>query len=130
MEILGKRLLSCPTAFAESWRRCREAVDEAEAAADAEVLAVNGPSKPRPATTAEAQSREATAAGVVGAWLKTVAPEVKEEIGAIDRVVAGLGFDTTRNNVTAQDPAADARFDKPSLALIDEAPPPGKTWRG
>ena len=24
VEILGKRLLSCPTAFAESWRRCKE----------------------------------------------------------------------------------------------------------
>ena len=37
VEILGKRLLSCPTAFAESWRRCKEGLAEAEAASDADV---------------------------------------------------------------------------------------------
>src|SRR5690606_7276778 len=31
VEILGKRLLSCPTAFVESWRRSREGFAEAEA---------------------------------------------------------------------------------------------------
>src|SRR6185437_10510891 len=28
VEILGKRLLSCPTAFAESWRRCKAGMAE------------------------------------------------------------------------------------------------------
>ena len=30
VEILGKRLLSCPTAFAESWRRARQGFAEAQ----------------------------------------------------------------------------------------------------
>ena len=39
VEVLGKRLLSCPTAFAESWRRSKEALVQAEGATDADVAA-------------------------------------------------------------------------------------------
>ena len=40
VEILGKRLLSCPTAFAESWRRCKEGLGEALRADERDVDAV------------------------------------------------------------------------------------------
>ena len=50
VEILGKRLLSCPTAFAESWRRCKEGLAQAEAAADAEVAAAERSIGKRPET--------------------------------------------------------------------------------
>ena len=39
VEILGKRLLSCAVAFADSWRRCKQGLAENATAADAEVQA-------------------------------------------------------------------------------------------
>jgi hypothetical protein len=39
VEILGKRLLSCPTAFADSWRRCKEGLAEGGGASEADVNA-------------------------------------------------------------------------------------------
>ena len=39
MEVLGKRLLSCPTAFAESWRRGKDGLVRDEAATDGDLAA-------------------------------------------------------------------------------------------
>ena len=76
----------------------------------------------------ETQSREATAASVVGAWLKVVAADLRNEIAAIDDAIAGMGFDLSQNNLDMQNPAADARFD--ALAdLIEKLLRPEKTWR-
>ena len=65
--ILGKRLLSCPVAFAESWRRCKEGLALALAADESEVMAVERGYRQETGDDREAQSREATAANVVGA---------------------------------------------------------------
>jgi hypothetical protein len=128
VEILGKRLLSCPTAFAESWRRCKEGLAQAEAAADAEVAAAERLIRQETGDDREAQSREATAAGVVGSWLKGVADDLREEIVAIDRAVLALGFDLNREAVTEQNPKADARFDS-LVSLIDELLRNNGEWR-
>ena len=53
VEILGKRLLSCPTAFAESWRRCKEGLAEGAAGERGRCrLPRDAVSSGRPATTA------------------------------------------------------------------------------
>ena len=128
VEILGKRLLSCPTAFAESWRRAKEGLAESAAATDAELAAVERDVRQDTGDDREAQSREATAAGVVGAWLKAVAADVGPEIAAIDSALAALGFDLSRNNVTEQDPKHDARFTD-LASLIEELLRSDKRWR-
>jgi hypothetical protein len=128
VEILGKRLLSCPTAFAESWRRCKEGLAQAEAAADAEVAAAERLIRQETGDDREAQSREATAAGVVGSWLKAVADDLREEIAAIDQAVAALGFELQREGVTEQNPKADARFDS-LVSLIEELLRNNGQWR-
>lgn len=110
MEILGKRLLSCPTAFAESWRRCKEGLAEEEAAADAEVESSRKSVQRDTGDDRETQSRESIASGVVGAWLKAVAPEMKEEITALDQAVSGLGFNLEADDISEQTPTADTRF--------------------
>jgi Helicase conserved C-terminal domain/SNF2-related domain len=128
VEILGKRLLSCPTAFAESWRRCKEGLAQAEAAADAEVAAAERLIRQETGDDREAQSREATAAGVVGSWLKAVSDDLRDEIGAIDRAVMALGFDLEREGVVEQNPKADARFDS-LVSLIDDLLRSNGQWR-
>jgi len=111
VEILGKRLLSCPVAFAESWRRCQEGLAEEHSATETEVESARRALDRDTGDDREAQSREATAAGVVGSWLKNVHASLSDEMSALDRSLTNLGFDLSRNDIVAQTPAKDARFD-------------------
>ena len=128
VEILGKRLLSCPTAFAESWRRCKEGLAAIDAAADAEVAAAERSLRQETGDDRETQSRERTAAGVVGAWLKTMVGDLEAEIAALDRAVSGLGLDIEGDDLADQDPIADARFDT-LRELIEELLRRDGRWR-
>ena len=128
VEILGKRLLSCPTAFAESWRRSKEGLAEAEAASDADVAAAERSVRQETGDDREARKREDTAAGVVGAWLQSVAGELEEEINAIDQAVARLGFDLSGDDLVEQDPAKDARLEA-LLVLIEDLLQNGGDWK-
>jgi hypothetical protein len=129
VEILGKRLLSCPTAFAESWRRSKEGLGQQEAATETEVAAAERSVRQDTGDDREAQKREDTAATVVGSWLKTVAAQLEEEIAAIDEAVASLGIDIGGDDVTTQDPNADARVEQ-LFELIDKLLRDGDAWRG
>lgn len=109
VEILGKRLLSCAVAFADSWRRCKAGLAEEKTAAESEVQAARRNLEAETGDDRETQSRVSTAAGVVGAWLKGVAPLLKAEIAAIDDAVAGLRLDGT-DHLTETNPRADSRY--------------------
>ena len=117
VEILGKRLLSCPTAFAESWSRARQGFmdPDAEAAAESEIVAAERAVRQETGDDREAEQRAATATTVVGAWLRNFADDVAGEIEAIERAVAALGFVLDDAPITDQTPVVDARFD----ALVD-----------
>ncbi|MCH7944438.1 MAG: DNA helicase [Armatimonadetes bacterium] len=128
VEILGKRLLSCPTAFAESWRRSKEGLTEAQVASDADVAAVERSFRQDTGDDREAQKREETAASVVGSWLKTVADDLEVEIAAIDNAVAGIGLDIAGKDLIEQDPVSDARFEAFS-SLNDELLHKNGAWR-
>ena len=118
VEILGKRLLSCPTAFAESWRRARQGFAEPEAAREAELAAAERALRQETGDDRETEQREATAATVAGAWLKNFAAEVDTEIQGIEQALTALGFDLDGPPVVDQIPAVDARFDT-LVGLID-----------
>lgn len=128
VEILGKRLLSCPTAFAESWRRCKEGLAEEHAAAESDVDAARRSVERETGDDREAQAREGTAAGVVGAWLKNVSADLHAEITAIDAAIAGLRIELGRGDVVGQTPNKDARFDA-LVALIEKLLRANGEWR-
>lgn len=128
VEILGKRLLSCPSAFAESWRRCREGMQSGEEVTESDVDVARRNMERETSDDREAQSREATAAGVVGAWLRNVAKELAPQIEVIDRAVAALGFAFDGSAIADQTPDHDARFDA-LVALIDDLLRDGSSWR-
>jgi superfamily II DNA or RNA helicase len=111
VEILGKRLLSCSIAFAESWRRCKLGMSEAEAIGDAEVDVARRALEKEADDDREAQSREATAVTVVGAWLKGLATDLRNEIQALDRAVKDLGLDGNQDEIVDRDPVSDARHE-------------------
>ena len=125
VEIFGKRLLSCPTAFAESWSRARQGFSEQDAtvetvgagtaSAEAELAAAERALRQETGDDREAQQREATAASVVGAWLKHFVDDMQEEIRSIERALDALGFTRDGSPIVEQTPVADARFD----ALVD-----------
>ena len=126
-EILGKRLLSCPTAFAESWRRSKEGLAETQAASDADLAATERSVRQETGDDRETQKREDTAAGVVGAWLKAVADDLTDEIPAIDSALAEIGFQLDGATIVEQDPAADSRFGA-LCKLIEELLMPDGEW--
>ena len=123
IEILGKRLLSCPTAFADSWRRARDGYARAEqaarAATDADVTAAQRSVQRETSDDRETEERTGTAAGVVGAWLLNVADSVAVEMTAIDNALEALGFTSDGPPTIEQTPKVDARFDGLS-DLIEE----------
>ena len=128
VEILGKRLLSCPTSFAESWRRCKEGLAEDEPASEADVDSARRNLERDTGDDRETESRGATASGVVGAWLKGVATELESQISSLDRAIAAIGLDTTRTDVVEQNPVADARFEA-LIALADKLLRSNGGWR-
>ena len=118
VEILGKRLLSCPTAFAESWRRVRQGLREDAAASVAVLSAAERAYRQETGDDRETEQREATATTVAGAWLKALAPDADNEIGRVEDAVKALGFDLDGPPTTEQTPRADARFEA-LTSLID-----------
>lgn len=130
VEILGKRLLSCPVAFAESWRRCEEGLSEAGEASEAEVDSARRDLERETGDDREAQSRESVAAGVVGAWLKKAAPHLRAEIAGIDSALLRLGLDSSlaEESCAELDPVADARLDA-LIDLIEARLRVGGAWR-
>lgn len=128
VEILGKRLLSCPTAFAESWQRCKEGLALGQDATDTDVATAEKNLKQETGDDREVQSREANAASVVGGWLKAVAGELDQEINAIDAALGDLGFDLQKHGIIEQDPAHDARL-QALLALIEDLLRSNGSWR-
>lgn len=128
IEILGKRLLSGPVTFAESWRRCKLGLQEDEAADEAEVIAAQKTVAEETADDRESEQRQSTASTIIGSWMKAFADALAMEIRAIDTAVEGLGINLQSNNVIGHDPCADARFDS-LCKLIDRLLQNNGEWK-
>lgn len=112
VEILGKRLLSCPTAFADSWHRCREGMKEHTEGTDSDVAAARRSVEAETVDDREAESRRRVASSTVGIWLRPLARDLHDEIREIDEALAHLGLAPAVDaNVTDVDPRSDSRFD-------------------
>ena len=118
VEVLGKRLLSCPAAFADSWYRTMQGMAE-ESASETDVRVAERVVRQETGDDREAQQRQATAATVVGGWLRNYRDELAPQIRRITRAVARLGFKGKSLPVTDQVPTDDARFDA-LIASINE----------
>ena len=117
VEILGKRLLSCPMALAESWRRVSQGFAD-HAASETELTAAERALRQETGDDRETREREATAATVVGAWLRNFADAAAPEIGRIETALSALRFDLSGFPITEQTPVVDTRFDTVT-ALIE-----------
>lgn len=111
LEVLGKRLLSCPVAFADSWWRCRTGLALQEQAEAEEVRAAERAASEDTGDDREAESRTAHAAHVVGAWLKPFAASLKDEMLDLDLAIEAIGLDASQGAANELTPEHDARFD-------------------
>ncbi|MCB1221948.1 MAG: DEAD/DEAH box helicase [Planctomycetales bacterium] len=127
LEILGKRLLSGPMTFLDSWQRCKSGLSESSLADDSEVITAVKAANEENADDRESEQNASMAAGVVGSWLKAFADDLAAEIHAIDAAAAALGV-VMETRITAQDPQADARFTA-ICELLDSKLRDGKEWR-
>lgn len=128
IEILGKRLLSGPTTFAESWRRCKLGLQEDDTADESDVIAARKNVADETADDRESEQRQSTASTIIGSWIKAFADQLASEIGAIDDAIRQLGIDLTSSRITEQDPREDARFES-LCGLIRKLLQQNGTWR-
>ena len=124
--ILGKRLLSGPVTFLESWRRCKLGLQEEEFADDSEMVIAGSSVEEDIDDDREYQKRESTASAVIGSWMKAFASDISDEINAIDTAAKNLTLNLN-NKVIDQNPKADARF-RALCRLIYKLVKPENGW--
>lgn len=110
VEILGKRLLSCPLTFSDSWLRCRQGMDEPDEVSEAQVLSAQRAVEEETTDDQEAARRVQTASTTVGAWLRPLVDSLATEIADIDQCVSALGISADKP-APDQNPLVDSRFD-------------------
>ncbi|MDL1952351.1 hypothetical protein FBQ97_21445, partial [Acidobacteria bacterium ACD] len=116
-EVLGKRLLSGPVPFADSWWRTVEGLGETTPADAAEVRAAERSAGEETPNDAEAEARLAHAARTIGAWLLPLRERLSADIDAVGRALEALGLPADGSAPAARRPRHDARFDA-LLALV------------
>jgi len=128
VEVLNKRLLSCPTAFAESWRRVLAGLADPPAE-DAQLMAEKRSLDRDTGDDRETERREAVAAEVTGSWLRNYEADLGPQIERLRAALESLGFDLAGKPTVEQDPAADTRLDA-LTALIEDHLRDGGAFRG
>ena len=127
IEILGKRLLSCPMTFIESWKRCKNSLDASDTVEDAELGQLKRSLDEEVTDDKEAQQWNNAAASKVGAWLRAFTETLSQEIACIDNAVRELGIDITKD-LYPQKPESDARL-RQLIDLIEKKLRDGKDWK-
>ncbi len=129
IEVLGKRLLSCPVSFADSWLRYMAGIDDSDTADVVEVRAAERTLREETGDDGETESRIAHASKTVGSWLKPYKEELADEIETINTALTHLGFPIDHHTCSDINPAADARFDALCSWIEQNLRTPSKTWR-
>lgn len=110
IEVLRKRLLSCPATFADSWLRFKAGLEETESLQAAEVLAARRASEEDIDDDLERESRSRHAARIIGAWMHPYVAVLGPQIESIDSALKNLGLD--KQPVVTAKPRSDARFER------------------
>jgi len=110
VEVLSKRLLSCPYSFAESWMRFKKGFAEDEAAELSDVTAARRAQEADTDDDREREERTRHASRTVGAWLKPLSEALREEFVAVDSALSSLRLVSQAE--LPGDPLHDSRFDR------------------
>lgn len=91
LEVLNKRLLSCPYTFAYSWFRFKEGIEQEDFAELAEVQAARRATLEDLDDDKEVEGRLQHAAKTTGAWFKPLLSSLSQEVANIDIALEELG---------------------------------------
>lgn len=129
IEVLNKRLLSCPYTFAMSWQRFQEGVTEEEPAQAIAVQAARKALNTDLDDDLEVESRIQYASKTTGAWLQPLLPHLTDEVNRIDECLQTLNlkFADTQTATGLPNPVADTRWEK-LLDLIKQYLRIGQEW--
>jgi superfamily II DNA or RNA helicase len=110
VEVLNKRLLSCPLAFADSWWRYEAGITGGDTSASiADVQAARRAVTDDTDDDREAEGRAAHAASTIGAWLRPFAAALSPHREAISQALERLGLKRDLDAATV--PRRDGRWD-------------------
>lgn len=125
IEVLNKRLLSCPYTFAQSWYRFQEGVKQPEATAVSSVQAAQRALSEDIDDDLETEGRLQYAAKTVGSWLKPLIPNLETEIAQVDQALQQLGLILEEEDLP--NPIIDERWEK-LLKVIQTNLRSGEQW--
>lgn len=128
VEVLNKRLLSCPYAFASSWYRFREGTTQDESAELAAVQAARRSLSEDLDDDQETEGRLQYATKTTGAWFKPLISHLQDEIAAVDVALQQLGLVPGVNGELPQ-PVEDERWER-LIDTIEQYLRLGNQWRG
>jgi hypothetical protein len=128
IEILGKRLLSDPVTFADSWHRYLKGAAEEDEVKAEEVGAAERAVRDETADDLEAEGRVAHAARTVGAWLRPFRSRLTEESARIDKALLDLKLADPNCSPAERRPSKDSRFDA-LIEKIESLLRQGSRWR-
>jgi superfamily II DNA or RNA helicase len=127
VEVLNKRLLSCPYTFATSWYRFREGTKQEESAELAAVQAARRALAEDLDDDQEAEGRLQHASKTAGAWFKPLILQLENEIAAVDAALRALGLVPDASGELSE-PLADERWER-LLDTIEQYLRLGNQWR-
>lgn len=117
IEVLSKRLLSCPFTFAVSWSRFRQGMGTEDEASSQAVSLAAIEAKSETDRDDEFESKLNSAIRLAGAWSKRDLARLQPSIEALESALKGLGLDASCDELS--NPRSDARL-KALLKLIKE----------
>ncbi len=123
LEVLGKRLLSCPFTFANSWFRILAGLEGETAATARDVEAAERALREESEDDAETESRTAIAADVIGGWLHPFAATLRGPMDGVTESLRALGMGEASTT-----PSSDTRYAS-LVALIREKLRDGTDWK-
>ena len=127
LEVLNKRLLSCPYSFAVSWGRFQEGMGQTEVAKASEIQAAKRSVLEDIDDDLEIEGRMNYAAKMTGAWLKPLIPHLTQEIAAINQALVNLGL-SSDNGEEVANPTVDERWER-LKKLVQDRLRDGKHWK-
>lgn len=129
VEILGKRLLSSPVSFADSWHRYQQGLQAPEPAEVGEVRAAERAAREETGDDREAEERTGHAVRTVGAWLKPLADKLEVDIQAMDSALRALNLHEAGIPPGRRHPSYDARYEALHSLIEKNLRVAGRSWR-
>lgn len=118
IEVLSKRLLSCPYAFAVSWKRFRQGLHTGDEASPQAVGQAAREVRSEFDRDDEYESKLESATRLAGAWSRREVSRLRPSIDTLENALLGLGLDPDADILG--DPCWDARFEALKSLIRDD----------